>query len=81
MDDDKLIFINGFNQAETLRIMKAVKGVLDDPGDTAFCMGTPSNRSWTVSALIGEVRREHEYMKSHPPGGAPADSDFEPMDE
>ena len=61
--EDKVIFINGFSQDETLTIMRAVKTVIDNPGDTAFAMGTPTNREWVIKDLIEEVRREHEMMR------------------
>lgn len=63
--EDKVIFINGFTQDETVAIMRAVKAVIDDPGGTAFSMGTPTNRNWVIKDLIKEVREEHEYMKKH----------------
>lgn len=60
--EDKVIFINGFTQDETVAIMRAVKTVIDNPGGTAFAMGTPTNREWVVKDLIKEVREEHAYM-------------------
>ena len=63
--EDKVIFINGFTRDETFAIMRAVKGVIDNPGDIAFSMGTETNRSWLVGDLIKEVRQEHEYMKKY----------------
>ncbi len=64
---DRVVFINGFSKEETVKIMRAVKGVIEDPDNAAFCMGTESNRGWLVSDLIREVREEHEYMKNNPP--------------
>ncbi|HAK47031.1 MAG TPA: DUF3783 domain-containing protein [Spirochaeta sp.] len=63
--EDKVIFINGFTQDETVAIMRAVKAVIADPGGTAFSMGTPTNRDWVIKDLIKEVREEHEYMKKN----------------
>ena len=60
-----MIFINGFSQDETLVIMRAVKSVIAQPEDTAFAMGTATNREWVVKDLITEVRQEHEYMKKN----------------
>ena len=60
--EDKVIFINGFTQDETLEIMRAVKSVIKNPADTAFAMGTETNREWKIKDLIAEVRQEHEYM-------------------
>jgi hypothetical protein len=61
--EDKVIFVNGFSQDETIKIMRAVKAVMENPGDIAFAMGTETNRTWNVSALLTEVKKEHEYMK------------------
>ena len=61
--NDKVIFINGFTQDETVIIMRAVKAVIDDPAEAAFAMGTETNREWLVKDLIKEVREEHAYMK------------------
>ncbi len=61
--NDKVIFINGYSQDDTVKIMRAVKAVMDNPADIAFAMGTDTNRSWKVADLIKEVRSEHEYMK------------------
>ncbi len=61
--EDKVIFINGFTQDETVAIMRAVKTVIDKPEDTAFAMGTETNRKWVVEDLIKEVREEHIYMQ------------------
>ncbi len=61
--EDKVIFINGFTQDETVAIMRAVKAVIENPGDTAFAMGTETNRQWIVKDLIKEVREEHIYMQ------------------
>ena len=63
--EDKVISINGFTQDETVAIMRAVKMVIDQPENTAFAMGTESNREWKVGDLIREVRQEHEYMKKN----------------
>ncbi len=63
--EDKVIFINGFSQDETVTIMRAVKAAIAAPGDTAFAMGTETNREWIVKDLISEVRREHEYMQKN----------------
>lgn len=63
--NDKVIFINGFSQDDTIKMMRAVKAVMDNPSDIAFAMGTETNRSWKVEDLIKEVREEHAYMKSH----------------
>lgn len=65
---EKIVFINGFSKEETVKIMRAAKGAVENPDDIAFCMGTESNRKWVVSDLIREVREEHEYMKANPPG-------------
>ena len=65
--DDKVIFINGFSNDEAVKIMRAVKGVIENPADTAFCMGTEANRDWNVKDLIRDVREEHEYFKKNPP--------------
>lgn len=65
--DDKVIFINGFTQDETIKIMRAVKSVIADPADTAFAMGTETNREWIIRDLIKEVREEHAYMKAKAP--------------
>lgn len=61
--DNKVIFINGFTQDETVKIMRAIKAVIENPGDTAFAMGTDTNREWIVKDLIKEVQEEHIYMK------------------
>jgi hypothetical protein len=65
--NSKVIFLNGFSKDEALKIMRAVKGTIENPDDTAFCMGTEANRQWLVKDLIAEVREEHEYMKANPP--------------
>lgn len=62
--NNKVIFINGFTQDETVVIMRAVKAVVENPGDTAFAMGTDTNREWLVKDLIKEVQEEHIYMKN-----------------
>ncbi len=61
--EDKVIFINGFTQDETLVIMRAVKSVIEKPSETAFAMGTDTNREWVVKDLITEVRKEHIFIK------------------
>ncbi len=66
--DKKVILINGYSNEETLKIMRAVKAVLDDPAEVAFAMGTETNRTWVVNDLLKEVSEEHEYMKNNPPG-------------
>ena len=60
--DDKLIFINGFGREEVFDIMRAVKKVVKNPQDVAFCMGTPDNMSFTVKELISQVTEEHRLM-------------------
>ncbi len=60
--DDKLIFINGFSRDEVFEIMRAVKKVVKEPQDVAFCMGTPDNMSFTVKELISQVTEEHRMM-------------------
>lgn len=67
--ESKVIFINGFSKEETVKIMRAVKGVIENPGDTAFCMGTETNREWIVKDLLREVSEEHEFIKNNPPQG------------
>lgn len=66
--DKKVILINGYSNEVTLKIMRAVKAVLDDPSEVAFAMGTETNRTWVVNDLLKEVSEEHEYMKNNPPG-------------
>ncbi|MCF7928258.1 MAG: DUF3783 domain-containing protein [Spirochaetales bacterium] len=68
-DDQRIVFLHGFNQDQAVRIMRAVKQVTDDPAGIAFSMSTPNNIEWTVKDLISEVREEHEYMRKNPPGG------------
>lgn len=71
--NNKVVFINGFTQDETVKIMRAVKSAIENPEDTAFAMGTETNVEWKVKDLIAEVSAEHEYMKKN---GAPKpDSD------
>ena len=60
--DDKLIFINGFSREEVFEIMRAVKKVVKDPQDVAFCMGTPDNMFLTVKELISQVTEERRMM-------------------
>ena len=60
--DDKLIFINGFSREDVFEIMRAVKKVVKDPQDVAFCMGTPDNMFFTVKELISQVTEEHRMM-------------------
>jgi hypothetical protein len=69
--NDKIIFINGFTKDETIKIMRAVKGAVENPSDAAFCMGTDANREWIVKDLIREVREEHEYLMENPPAVSP----------
>ncbi len=66
--DNKVILINGYTNEETLKIMRAIKAVLEDPTEVAFAMGTETNRTWVVNDLLKEVSEEHEYMKNNPPG-------------
>jgi hypothetical protein len=67
--DKRVIFMHGFTNQEALAVMRAVKAAVDDPGGIAFSMSTPTNLDWKVSQLIQDVREEHEYMKTNPPGG------------
>jgi hypothetical protein len=60
--EDKLIFINGFSREEVFEIMRAIKKVVKEPQDVAFCMGTPANMSFTVKELISQVTEEHRMM-------------------
>ena len=60
--EEKLIFINGFSREEVFEIMRAVKKVVKEPQDVAFCMGTHDNMSFTVKELISQVTEEHRMM-------------------
>ena len=60
--DNKVIFINGFSRDKTMEIMRAVKNVLKNPQQVAFCMGTESNMHWQVKDLIEQVSEEHRRM-------------------
>jgi len=60
--NDKVIFMNGFSRDETIEIMHAVKNVLKNPNQVAFCMGTDNNMQWQVKDLIEHVTKEHKLM-------------------
>ena len=60
--NEKVILINGFSKDETMEIMRAVKNVLKNPQQVAFCMGTESNMQWKVKDLIEQVAEEHRRM-------------------
>ena len=66
--DERMILIHGFSRDETLKVLRAVKENVDDPGGIAFSVTTPTNLEWPVKDLVKEVREEHEYMKANPPG-------------
>ena len=68
--DERMILIHGFTREDTMKILKAVKGSLDDPAGIAFSVTTETNQNWKVSDLIREVRDEHEYMRKNPPGSS-----------
>lgn len=65
--DERMILIHGFSREDTMKILRAVKGSLDDPAGIAFSVTTDTNREWKVGDLIQEVREEHEYMRKNPP--------------
>jgi hypothetical protein len=67
MNDHKVVFLHGFSQEETTRIIRGVRSVTEDPGSVAFCMSTKNNLDWKVKDLIADVVEEHEYMKNNPP--------------
>lgn len=79
MEDERLVMINGFSRDDTLKIMRAVKGNLEDPHGIAFTMTTETNKEWVIKDLIKEVRTEHEYMRKNPPKAKPEDPDFKPL--
>ncbi|WP_028974140.1 DUF3783 domain-containing protein [Spirochaeta cellobiosiphila] len=67
MRDGKVILLNGFNTDEIRAIMKAVKSVVENPKDIAFCMTTDNNKEWKIKDLIHDVRGDHEYLQNNPP--------------
>ncbi len=48
-------------------MMRAVKAAAPDPADIAFAVTTETNLSWRVKDLVGQVREEHEFLKTNPP--------------
>lgn len=62
-----LIF-SGFDRAALTRAVDMLRRSGAGVELKAVC--TPSNQSWTLTALIGELAKEHEYMKTAGKGGA-----------
>ena len=79
MADERLIFMHGFEREDVLKILRAIKTLVDDPRGVAFTTSTPTNLEWKVKDLISEVRKEHEYMMKNPPRAKPADPDLKPF--
>jgi len=77
MSDERLVMIHGFSRDDTIKIMRAVKSIIEeDPRGIAFTMTTQTNMEWKVSDLIKEVRNEHEFMRKNPPEQKPEDPDM-----
>lgn len=68
-ENERVVFLHGFDQAEIRKIMTAIKLAFEKPLDIAFCMSTQNNLQWKVQDLIRDVREDHEYLKKNPPKG------------
>jgi hypothetical protein len=61
--DIPTIIINGMNNEQILRIMKAVKNMDNMPENIIFASVTPISSQWKVEDLIKELKQEDIEMK------------------
>jgi hypothetical protein len=59
----KVIYFHGFEREDVFKIIKAIKSVVDQPGEIAFSTSTPTNLEWKIKDMVAEVREDHAYFK------------------
>ncbi len=74
-DDDaagsKAVIMATGSQEKALRVMRAFKAAMADPGEAAFAMVTRTSLAWTLGYYMDHVTKEHIYMKTHNPAEDP----------
>ena len=68
---EKTVIMAVSSQEKALKVMRAFKGILNEPGSAAFAMITPTSLTWTLGYYMDHVSKEHEYMKTHNPADDP----------
>lgn len=60
--------MNGFTYDEITQIMRAVKGMFENPKDLIFAKTTENSIEMKLKDLIIDMSEDHEYLKNNPPG-------------
>jgi len=60
--NQKVVFLHGFDRSELDSILSAVKSVIPEPKEIAFCTTTKNNLEMKVKELIPEVLSDHYQM-------------------
>jgi hypothetical protein len=65
--DERTVVMHGFAKDEIVKIMRLIKGELENPKEIVFCMSTPTNLEWKLKDIVKDTRNEHEELKANPP--------------
>ena len=67
----KVVIMAVHSQDKALKVMRTYKALMENPGEAAFAMITPTSLTWTLGYYMDHVTKEHEYMKTHNPSNDP----------
>lgn len=67
-----VVILDGFDNAQIGRVIRALKGEFSGEVDIAFAKSTPNSLSMSLGDLVEDIRGDHAYLKRNPPQpGAP----------